>query len=130
MDNEIIQCPRCDTDNPVASDICYVCGEPLHAEQSDKGRRHWLIGLLLLITTGFGAFFVYNLIARDPSPPIASPKASSPPRALPAEKKSESAKPESVPIASKTEAPAVKPSKKADMLTCSLLDIIYQTMKI
>ena len=60
MDNEIIQCPRCDTDNPVASDICYVCGEPLHEQPSDTGGKHWFIGILVLIAAGIGAFFVYH----------------------------------------------------------------------
>ena len=54
MDNEIILCPRCDTENPVESDICYVCGEPLHAQQHEKSAKLWLYGLLFIIIIGIG----------------------------------------------------------------------------
>jgi clan AA aspartic protease (TIGR02281 family) len=69
MDNGIIQCPRCDTDNPVESDICYVCGEPLHEVQPEKTRRHWLIGLFILIGIGIGAGAVSLYYQHAPDAP-------------------------------------------------------------
>ena len=111
MDNEIIQCPRCDTDNPVASDICYVCGEPLHEQPSDTGGKHWFIGILVLIAAGIGAFFVYHQIFQAPPQPIASkavPQAPSPP---PAEKMAGSAKSDSVPASPIAKSPPAKPEK-------------------
>jgi len=66
MDNEIIICPRCDTENPVESDICYVCGEPLHAQQPEKAAKLWLYGLLFIIIIGIGSFYFYYFIVREP----------------------------------------------------------------
>ena len=72
MDDEIIQCPRCETDNPAASDICYVCGEPLHEQPSEASRKYWIVGIFVIIIAGIGAFLVYNQISREPPAPIAS----------------------------------------------------------
>jgi clan AA aspartic protease (TIGR02281 family) len=72
MDNGIIQCPRCDTDNPVESDICYICGEPLHAEHPEKAGKHRLIGLLIVLTIAIGAFSFYFLIVKESPPKIAA----------------------------------------------------------
>ena len=108
MDNDIIQCPRCDTDNPVASDICYVCGEPLHEQPSDKGGKHWLTGLLILIAVGIGAFFLYNQFPRESAPPVVSQAIPATPltppaeKTAPAEKTDGSVKSDSMPAAPKT----------------------------
>ena len=114
MDNEIIQCPRCDTDNPVASDICYVCGEPLHEQPSDKGGKHWSIGLLILIAAGIGAFFVYNQISKDSLPPIASEAVPAVPSTPPAEEVDGSVKSDSVPAPPKAKEPPAKPEKPGE----------------
>ena len=111
MDDEIIQCPRCETDNPVASDICYVCGEPLHEQPSEASRKNWIVGIFVIIAVVIGAFFVYNLISREPPPPIASQTAPPVPTPPPKEKIDVSAKPDSVPAPSKAESPSVNPDK-------------------
>ena len=113
MDNEIIQCPRCDTDNPVASDICYVCGEPLHEQPSDKGGKHWIIGILVLIAAGVGAFFVYNQTFQDSPPPIASKAIPPAPSKPPAEKMDVSAKSDSAPAPAIAKSPPAQPEKSS-----------------
>jgi aspartyl protease family protein len=105
MDNDIIQCPRCDTDNPVASDICYVCGQALHEQQTDKDGKHWLMGLLILIAAGIGAFFLYNQFPRESPPPIVSQVVPATPLTPPAEKTDGSVKSDSVPAPPKTKEP-------------------------
>jgi hypothetical protein len=109
MDNEIIQCPRCDTDNPIASDICYVCGEPLHEQPSDAGGKHWFIGILVLIAAGIGAFLVYNQIPRHSPPPIASKAIPAAPSTPPAQKIDGSVKSDTVPAPPITKLPPSKP---------------------
>ena len=111
MDDEIIQCPRCETDNPVASDICYVCGEPLHAQPSETGGKRWIFGLFVIIAAGIGAFFVYYQISQSPPSQIASetiPPAISPP---PTEKIDAAAKSDSVPAPPDAKPPAAKTEK-------------------
>lgn len=110
MDDEIIQCPRCETDNPVASDICYVCGEPLHEQPSEASRKYWIVGISVIIVAVIGSIFVYNQIFREPPPPIASqtgPPAPTPP----IEKIEVSAKSDSVPALPKAESPSAKSDK-------------------
>ena len=77
MDNGIIQCPRCDTDNPVESDICYVCGQQLHVQDPEKTGKYRLIGFLLLFLIGIGAFFYYYKISVD-APRATAPEAAAP----------------------------------------------------
>ena len=77
MDNGIIQCPRCDTDNPVESDICYVCGESLHVQDPDKSGKYPLIGLLLLLLIGIGALVYYFKFTAD-VPLASAPEAVAP----------------------------------------------------
>ncbi|MBW2410546.1 MAG: zinc ribbon domain-containing protein, partial [Deltaproteobacteria bacterium] len=108
MDDEIIQCPRCETDNPIASDICYVCGEPLHEQPSEASRKYWIVGIFVIIAAGIGAFFVYNQISREPPAPIASQTVPAAPMPPPKEKIAVAAKSDSVPAPPKSESPSVQ----------------------
>ena len=111
MDDEIIQCPRCETDNPFASDICYVCGEPLHEQPSEASRKYWIAGIFVIIAAGIGAFLVYNQISREPPPPVASQSVPPSPTPPPKEKIEVSAKSDSVPASSRAEMPLAKSDK-------------------
>jgi clan AA aspartic protease (TIGR02281 family) len=102
MDNEIIICPRCDTDNPFESDICYVCGEPLHAQQPEKAGKKWLYGVLFIIIIGIGIYYYYNFITREP-----------PTQAAPEKIQSESSTPSEEKVASLVQA---LPSEKLDKI--------------
>lgn len=67
MDNGIVQCPRCDTDNPVESDICYICGAALHEQPSRKAGKKWLYGLIVtIIIFGIGGFCYFYFITGKP----------------------------------------------------------------
>ena len=112
MDNEIIQCPRCDTDNPEASDICYVCGEPLHAQPSESGGKHWMIGILAIIAVGMGAFFVYHQVSRKSPPQIASQAALPAPLPPSTENVDASAKSGSVSAPPSTKSAPAEPEKR------------------
>jgi clan AA aspartic protease (TIGR02281 family) len=69
MESGIIKCPRCDTDNPVESDICYVCGQALHVQPSDKAGKKWILFLVLMAF--IGALYFYYRTTRQPLPPTA-----------------------------------------------------------
>ena len=66
MDNGIVQCPRCDTDNPVESDICYICGAALHEQPPRKAGKKWLYGLIVTVAIfGIGGFcYLYFFTAK------------------------------------------------------------------
>jgi clan AA aspartic protease (TIGR02281 family) len=65
MENGIIKCPRCDTDNPVESDICYICGAALHVQPPRKAGKKWLYGLIVTVFIfgigGFCYFYFFSL---------------------------------------------------------------------
>ncbi|UCG07459.1 MAG: hypothetical protein JSV83_02035, partial [Desulfobacterales bacterium] len=67
MENGIIQCPRCDTDNPVESDICYICGAALHVQSPQKAGKKWLYGLFIaVIFIGVGGFCYFQFFTSEP----------------------------------------------------------------
>lgn len=67
MDNGIVKCPRCDTDNPVESDICYVCGAALHEQPTRKAGKKWLYGLIVtFIIFGIGGFCYFYFFTVKP----------------------------------------------------------------
>ena len=67
MDNGIVKCPRCDTDNPVESDICYICGAALHEQPPPKAGKKWLYGLIVtVIIFGIGGFCYFYFITAKP----------------------------------------------------------------
>ena len=67
MDDGIVKCPRCDTDNPVESDICYICGAALHEQPPRKAGKKWLYGLIVtIIIFGIGGFCYFYFFTAKP----------------------------------------------------------------
>ncbi len=74
MENGIIQCPRCDTDNPVESDICYICGAALHVQSPQKAGKKWLYGLFIaVIFIGVGGFCYFQFFTSEPPKKLVLP---------------------------------------------------------
>ena len=67
MDNGIVKCPRCETDNPVESDICYICGAVLQEQPPRKAGKKWLYSLIVAaFFLGIGGFCSFYLFAGKP----------------------------------------------------------------
>ena len=129
MQNGIINCPKCDTENSFESDICYVCGESLHAPPPPKVSRIWSLVLLLILVSGISLLYLRTFTQAPPekmsesgAPVVAtSPKSKSEPPA-----KSQPAG-EALPIA-ETEQQSKPPNVALALGTVIIKDVAGKTM--